>query len=118
MGKFSILGALLADDCYRMIHEGNRISDSHTAPRMPKNGPVEDRDFLGNVGALWATFFGIVGADCPHCGNAGINRKEPRRCRAGKGRRTTRSGDRKTPNFLGSLSALAQEAQAMRGARF
>ena len=44
------------------------------APGMSNSGPVESRDFLGNLGALgahlsalWGRMFGILGANTPIC---------------------------------------------------
>ena len=69
MEMFGILGAHLSG---AMLRDDSRIrpqiSVYHTAPRMPKNCPVENQDFLGNVGALKTPFFGIVGADRRHSG--------------------------------------------------
>jgi hypothetical protein len=70
MEMFGILGAhlcgamLLRDDA----RIGIKTSVCRTAPRMPKNRPVENRDFLGKVGALWTALFAIVGADRRHSG--------------------------------------------------
>ena len=53
MGMFGILGAHLTGG---VLQDDSRFGIKSAfvapAPRMPKDRPVENRDFLGNVGAL------------------------------------------------------------------
>ena len=66
---FGILGAHLSG---LMLRDDPRlgIESALVAPPLEcrRVAPVENRDFLGNVGARQTPFFGIVGADRRHSG--------------------------------------------------